>query len=130
MKTIIIDGITYKLVPVDGKTTQGATQLATLESGKFNIGGTFKVVKNWGYRNFDNKDGTTGSVLNLLIGDDSGTVKLVLWGNLAEKAQDTPEGASITITKCYSKDGQERVDGTRYVELHSGKNSEVSVVWT
>lgn len=62
-----------------------------------------KVIRVSDVRNFEKKGGKSGSVQNVLLGDETGTVALVLWGEDTEKFSGFSEGSSIKIINAYSK---------------------------
>ncbi len=64
-----------------------------------------KVVKIFDVRTFEKKKGPSkiGTVQNVLVGDETGTVFLVLWGEDIEKMKEIAETDSIKIINAFSK---------------------------
>ena len=52
------------------------------------------------------RDGRTGKVANLVIGDSSGTAKLVLWNEKAEKSVELAVGDIVRVGNGFVKQGQ------------------------
>jgi len=69
------------------------------------------------------KNGVTGSVANIVIGDDSGEIRAVLWDRYAEMVKDRKikEGTALRI-KGYLK------KGASGIELHAGKTGDVEIL--
>ena len=62
-----------------------------------------KVLKISDVRAFEKKKGGKGSVQNILLGDETGTVYLVLWDDDIQKLSGITEGDSIKIANAFSK---------------------------
>jgi replication factor A1 len=85
---------------------------------------TGKVVRIFPSREFNRKDGTKGKVCTLILGDESGTIRTVLWGDdvaLSEEGKVT-EGDILRIRAGYTK---ENLNGE--AELHIGNRTRVIV---
>ncbi len=61
-----------------------------------------KVLRIFDVRSFE-KNGKKGSVKNILLGDETGNVMLVLWGEDIEKAAGLQEGDVVRVSQAYSK---------------------------
>lgn len=79
-----------------------------------------KVTRLFGVREFKVQD-RSGKVGNLLIGDETGNIKIVIWGNLADKLNEIKEGDIIKITSGYSK------ENNGFKEIHLNDKSEVII---
>ncbi|MDP6704249.1 MAG: OB-fold nucleic acid binding domain-containing protein [archaeon] len=64
-----------------------------------------RVIRNFGVNEFE-RDGRTGKVANLVIGDSSGTAKLVLWNEKAEKSVELAVGDIVRVGNGFVKQGQ------------------------
>ncbi|MGZ7189168.1 MAG: OB-fold nucleic acid binding domain-containing protein [Halobacteriota archaeon] len=65
-------------------------------------------------RTFSRRDGSTGKVASISIGDKTGTIRVTLWDTMAEKASDFSRGDVLKITNGYTRE--------RYgkLEIHVG----------
>ncbi len=65
-------------------------------------------------RAFARRDGSTGKVASISIGDKTGTIRVTLWDTVAEKASDFSRGDALKITNGYTRE--------RYgkLEIHVG----------
>lgn len=87
----------------------------------------FKVLRIYETREFERKDSTKGKVVNLIIGDETGSAKLVLWDKDAELVERSliKEGDIIKVQKGYVK--LKGADGERFneLELNVGRYGEI-----
>lgn len=88
-----------KDVPVDIKPQK----IADIKPGMNGLNLIAKMLDTGAVRTFARKDGTTGKVTNVTVGDDTGKVRITLWDKKAEdpgfKAGDTVE-----ITNAYARE--------------------------
>jgi replication factor A1 len=70
-------------------------------------------------RTFDRDDGSEGRVSNLTLGDETGRVRVTLWDERAERAEELTAGQSVEIVDGYVRER----DGN--LELHVGERSEI-----
>jgi len=84
-----------------------------------------KVIKSFGVKVFARKDGTSGKVGSVLIQDDSGTIKVVLWDDQSDIVQleAFQENVLVRVIGGYSK-----VNGNGKVEVHLSRRSKVEFV--
>ncbi len=68
---------------------------------------------------FEREDGSVGHRASLICEDETGTIRVVLWGELAK--QELEAGDIIEIEECYTKLGMNNV-----LELQAGNRSRVS----
>lgn len=98
---IIANELNVKLVPQKA----GVLKLKDLLVGMRDIETAGKVVNNFGMREFQVGD-RTGKVANLVIADETGSIKMVCWGEQAAKAGACKEGDIIKIAGAYMKVNQ------------------------
>ena len=72
-------------------------------------------------REFVRRDGTEGKVVSVLLEDDTGTVRLSLWDDDAEKAQEITEGTMIVVENGYTRAGYGGID------LNVGRNGRLHI---
>jgi len=100
---------------------------ADLKEGDSGVDVLCKVIRIFEPREFERADKTNGKVVNLIIGDETGSAKLVLWDNdveLVEKAL-INEGDTIEVKKGYVKANY--ADDGRFdeAELNVGRYGEI-----
>jgi len=80
-----------------------------------------KVLNVFGVREFD-KEGRKGKVGNFIIGDDTGTVRVVCWHEQAELLSQLKENDLVLIKSGYAKE-----NNLNQKELHLNERSKVTV---
>jgi replication factor A1 len=78
-----------------------------------------QIIYSYPKSEFERKDGSTGQRSSMIIGDDSGKVRIVLWDSSADKIEEFKEGEVIKI-----EGGQVR-NGTRGTEIHIGTRGRI-----
>lgn len=89
-------------------------------AGMRNVETIGKVLQKYEIREF-NSNGREGKVANLLMGDETGVMRVVLWNNQADLLNTLQEGSIIKITSAYARSNNGRV------ELHLNDTSTVEV---
>lgn len=59
---------------------------------------------------FQRQDGNTGKVANLVIADETGSIRVVLWGAQTELVKDVKEGNVVKIISGYVKENNNRIE--------------------
>jgi replication factor A1 len=72
-------------------------------------------------REFVRRDGSEGKVVSILLEDDTGTVRLSLWDDDAERAEEISEGTIIIVENGYTRTGYGGVD------LNVGRNGRIHI---
>lgn len=81
------------------------------------------VVKKIGpLTSFEWKD-KPGKILSLILGDETGEVRVVFWNEKAEEATDLKEGNVIELSSVYTKPGR-----TEKIEIHVDSESTIKVL--
>jgi replication factor A1 len=73
-------------------------------------------------RTFDRDDGSEGRVANLTLGDETGRVRVTLWDEKADRAEELDAGTSVEIVDGYVRER----DGD--LELHVGSRGAVEEI--
>lgn len=95
-------------------------KIKNLVGGLTNITISGKVVKKYEVRHFDS-NGRQGKVGSLLIGDETGVVRLVLWNDQADQMEKINEGDVLKIESGYLKEQNNRK------ELHINSRSALQI---
>jgi replication factor A1 len=72
-------------------------------------------------RGFVRRDGTEGKVRSLLLEDETGTVRLSLWDDDADRAEEIEEGTMIVVENGYTRSGYGGID------LNVGRNGRIHI---
>lgn len=92
-----------------------------LQAGLTSIDLVARVFRVYELREFERK-GVKGQVANVLIGDETGTVRLVLWGKHAAAVEQLSKNDVVQITGGYVK-----VDQQAKPELHTGSRTRLLI---
>ncbi|HIH37409.1 DUF2240 family protein [Candidatus Woesearchaeota archaeon] len=100
---------------------QGKVKLNKVLPGLREFEVTGKVMNKYDIRTFTRKDGGGGKVLNIVLGDDSGSLRVVGWGAQADVLSGANVGDILKISNAYTRDNQ----GT--VEIHLNERASVTL---
>jgi len=92
-----------------------ATHISDLKEGMQSVDLEGKVERVLGRRTFTRLNGQEGKVANLILGDGTGEVRLVLWGEAADLVEGLAEGSKIVVENAYTKMGM-----NQELEVHLG----------
>jgi len=73
-------------------------------------------------RTFDRDDGTEGRVANLVLGDETGRVRVTLWDERADRAEELDPGETVEVVEGYVRER----DGD--LELHVGDRGTIETI--
>ncbi len=99
---------------------EGPKKISEIYDGMRNININVKVLRIYGVREFT-VSARSGKVANLLVGDETGVVRLVLWNEHAELASTLKEGDILSLTNIMVKENQGRK------EIHANANANIKV---
>jgi replication factor A1 len=94
----------------------GPLKISKILQGMKNIDADGRVVRVFPAREFKTES-REGKVGNMLIGDETGSIRVVLWNDMADKLAMVKEGDIVRIKSAYVRENQGRK------ELHLGQRS-------
>ena len=102
-------------------------KISALKEGDTSVDVVFKVLRIYETREFERKDRTKGKVVNLVIGDETGSTKLVLWDKDTELVEKSllKEGDTIKVQKGYVKINWTDEGRFDVAELNVGRYGEI-----
>lgn len=103
------------------KLLEGGGKIRDLFPGMRNADVLGRVTQVFETREFQRADGTGGKVGSFLVGDDSGLVRIVCWGNQADLLRDLAPGMPIKI-----QGGMVRENQRGYKEVHLNESSKIN----
>jgi len=106
---IIANELGVKIIPAP----TGNLEIKNVLMGMRDVEVTGRVMQSFGIREFK-RDDRTGKVANLILADESGSIRTVCWGSQADKTQDLKEGDIVKITGGYVRANQ----GTNEIHLN------------
>ncbi len=97
------------------------TEIKDIELQKpVNIFGRVKVV--YPIREFKRKDGSLGKFASIILVDNSGEIRLVLWDKNSRISNQVKIGDSLLVKNAYAREG---MDGN--IEIHAGSLTTISI---
>ena len=99
---IIANELGVKLMPT---TQNGMIKIKDIMMGMRNISVAGKVTNHFGLREFNTGE-RSGKVTNFIIGDETGTTRVVCWGDMADKAALLKPDTIIKLTDAYIRQNQ------------------------
>ncbi|MCG1002088.1 MULTISPECIES: single-stranded DNA binding protein [Halobacterium] len=101
---------------------QDEYRVEDLSLGISDVNLTGEVLGTEDVRTFDRDDGSEGKVSNLVLGDETGRVRITLWDDRAETATELSQGEVVEVVDGYVRER----DGS--LELHVGDRGAVEPV--
>ena len=121
---IVANQLGIKLV----EQTSGKLQIKNILAGMRDVETTGKVLRTFPVRTF-NVDGREGKVGNLIMGDETGTIRLVMWGDQATHLDNISEILSFTVNEkidLFESFKEAKLNGEQ-IELKVKKEEKVAV---
>lgn len=100
----------------------GPRSIGDLTPGQGGVSLEARVLAVEPVRTFDRDDGTEGRVSNLIVGDESGHVRVTLWDERAPVTESIEPGEAVSITEgsVRERDGE--------IEIHVGNRGDVDPI--
>ena len=100
---------------------EGPLKIKHLAGGMRNIDLLAKVTRKFEVREFQGKDGNPGKVGSFIVGDETGTCKIVLWHKMTEVMASLKEEDTVRIKSGYAR------ENNGYLEVHLNDKSIITV---
>ncbi len=98
----------------------GKLQIKNILAGLRNVETVGKVLQTYELREFTTND-RQGKVASLIIGDETGNIRVVLWGNQADNINKIKEGTILKVIGSYVK------ENNGFNELHINERSQLII---
>jgi replication factor A1 len=98
------------------------TSIDGLALGRSDVNVRGLVLDTDSVRTFDRDDGTEGRVSNLTLGDETGRVRVTMWDEKADRAEELSPGTAVEVVDGYVRER----DGD--LELHVGNKGAIEAV--
>ncbi|WP_406660285.1 OB-fold nucleic acid binding domain-containing protein [Methanolobus sp. ZRKC3] len=103
----------------DIEASIASTKIGEIKDGMGDINIKGKVLDISDVKTFNRKDGTTGKVANITVGDDSGKIRVTLWDETTEMTTKLQIDDSVEIINGYAREN----NFSQQVELQVGNRS-------
>ena len=88
--------------------TGGKLQIRNILAGMRSVETVGRVQQIFDIREFTTQNGRNGKVASIVVGDETGTIRLVMWGDAAEYSKKVKEGDIVKIENGYVRENQGR----------------------
>jgi len=106
---------------IDVDLSEGSTvESLSLGGSDVNLRGV--VLDTGPVRTFDRDDGSEGRVSNLTLGDETGRVRVTMWDERADRAEDLDPGAAVEVVDGYVREREGSL------ELHVGSRGAIEEI--
>jgi len=105
------------------KTTLPLTKIEEITEPKTPVSLQCKVIRKYDRVNFSSENGNEGSVQSLLVGDESGIIRIVFWNDKAELLDNIQEGDILVVNNAYTRENT----NSERIEIHFGQYSNLEV---
>lgn len=114
----------YGVVPKREEPEVQKLRIGDLSEGMSNIEIVGRITRIFEPRKFERKDGSEGKVANLLLMDETGKIRTVLWGKMANLVaeEEVQKGTAVKLEGAYVKKGQ-----NQSLELNIGRRGEIEL---
>ncbi len=82
-----------------------------------------KIVKKYDKINFSSQNSSEGSVQSILVGDETGIIRIVFWHDKTEILENLQENDIIKIINAYTREN----NNSKRIEVHFGQYSDIEV---
>ncbi len=96
-------------------------KIKDIYTGMRGIENAAKVIEAYEVREFARADGTMSKVASMLIGDETGTIRVVCWGQIADTIRTLKPDTTIRIVGAYCRDNNGRK------ELHCNEQTKIQL---
>ncbi|MBU0627686.1 MAG: DUF2240 family protein [Nanoarchaeota archaeon] len=90
--------------------TQGKLQIKNILAGMRDVETVGMVQQVSPINEFQRQDGNTGKVANLVIADETGSIRVVMWGSQTDLVKGIKEGNIVKIISGYVKENNNRTE--------------------
>ena len=106
---------------IDVQLGEGST-VDALTMGQSDVNVTGIVLETESIRTFDRDDGSEGKVANFLLGDETGTVRVTMWDDRADRAEELEPGTAVEVVDGYVREREGDL------ELHVGDHGAIDEI--
>jgi replication factor A1 len=100
----------------------GTKTIDALSLGLSDVTVQGRVLDTESVRTFDRDDGSEGKVANLVLGDETGRVRVTMWDGMADSVDEVHAGESVEVVDGYTRER----DGD--LELHVGERGAIEAL--
>ena len=120
---IIANELGIKLDSSKPKRELNQSKIEEIKEPKTPVSLVCKVIKKYDKVTFSSQSGTDGNVQSVLVGDDTGIIRVVFWNDKTELLENVVEGDILKIINAYTRENT----NSERIEIHFGQYSDIEV---
>lgn len=83
-----------------------------------------KVIRKYDKINFSSKTGSEGSVQSMLVGDETGVIRLTFWNDQTDLLENVQDGDVLRVSNAYTRENSQMPER---IDVHFGQYSSLDV---
>lgn len=120
---IIANELGVRLDVEKPKKDADLTKIEKITEAKVPVSLVCKVIRKYDRVNFSSEKGTEGSVQSLLVGDETGIIRIVFWNDKTELLETIHEGDVLKLINAYTRENA----NSERIEVHYTQYSNIEV---
>lgn len=120
---IVANDLGIKLDAERPKKEADSMKIEDITEAKVPTSLTCKVIRKYDKVTFQSKSGSEGSVQSVLVGDESGIIRIVFWNEKTDVLENIQEGDILAIINAYTRENT----NSERIEIHFGQYSDIEV---
>jgi len=101
--------------------THGKLKIKNILAGMRDVEMVGKIQQIFPINEFQKKDGSSGKVASMVVADETGTIRIVLWGGQTDLVEGLKEGDTVKVLSGYTRENNNRL------EIHMNERSKLEV---
>jgi ssDNA-binding replication factor A large subunit len=120
---IVANDIGVKLDAERPKKEADTAKIEDITEAKVPTSLVCKVIRKYDKVTFQSKSGSEGSVQSVLVGDETGVIRIVFWNEKTEVLDNIQDGDILSIINAYTRENT----NSERIEIHFGQYSDIEV---
>ena len=120
---IVANDIGVKLDAEKPKAQADVMKIEDITEAKVPTSLNCKVIRKYDKVTFQSKSGSEGSVQSVLVGDETGIIRIVFWNEKTEVLDNIQDGDILGISNAYTRENT----NSERIEIHFGQYSDIEV---
>jgi replication factor A1 len=120
---IVANDIGVKLDAERPKKEADSVKIEDITEAKVPTSLVCKVIRKYDKVTFQSKSGSEGSVQSVLVGDETGVIRIVFWNEKTEVLDNIQDGDILSIINAYTRENT----NSERIEIHFGQYSDIEV---
>ena len=120
---IIANDLGVRLEAEKAKKDADSVKIEDITEPKTPVSFLCKVIRIYNRVTFSSGDGSEGSVQSVLVGDETGVIRIVFWHEKADILENIHDGDILNVSNAYTRENTR----SERIEVHYGQYSDIEV---